>query len=141
MFGFNYRLSDLHAAIGLCQLDRLHRFTEQRAANAAYFNARLDSVVTPKVQKGLEHVWHQYTVRMDRGRSRERAIQSLTKAGVGTGIFYPAPAHQHNHVRKIVGDVCLPIAEKSAQEVFSIPVHPQLSEEDREAIVAAVNQL
>ncbi|MCC6454698.1 MAG: DegT/DnrJ/EryC1/StrS family aminotransferase [Caldilineaceae bacterium] len=145
MFGFNYRLSDLHAAIGLCQLDRLHHFTKQRAANAAYFNARLDSVVTPKVQKGLTHVWHQYTVRMDRGRNRERsrasAIESLTNAGVGTGIFYPVPAHLHNHVRKIVGDICLPVAEQSAQEVFSIPVHPQLSEEDRETIVAAVNQL
>jgi perosamine synthetase len=145
MFGFNYRLSDLHAAIGLCQLDRLHQFTEQRAANATYFNSRLDSVVTPKVQKGLKHVWHQYTVRMDRGRnrgrSRESAIQSLTNAGVGTGIFYPVPAHLHDHVRKIVGDICLPVAEQSAQEVFSIPVHPQLSEEDRETIVAAVNQL
>lgn len=141
MFGFNYRLSDLHAAIGLCQLDRLQLFTAQRRANADYFSTRIDSVITPTVQKGLEHVWHQYTVRMDGGRSRETAIQKLANAGVGTGIFYPAPAHQHDHIRKIVGDVCLPIAERSAQEVFSIPVHPQLSAEDRETIVMAVNQL
>lgn len=141
MLGFNYRLSDLHAAIGLCQLDRLDAFTAQRQYNAAYFDAQIETIGTPKVQAGIEHVWHQYTVRADQRCSREKAIQALTKAGVGTGIFYPAPAHQYDHVRKVVGDICLPVAEQSAQEVFSLPVHPQLSEEDLETIVTAVNQL
>lgn len=141
LLGFNYRISDLHAAIGLCQLDRLHHFTAQRKANAAYFNAHIESIATPKVQEGVEHVWHQYTVRVNGGRSRDTAIQKLAKAEVGTGVFYPVPAHKHDHIHKIVGDVCLPVAEKIAQEVFSLPVHPQLTEEDLETIVAAVNQL
>lgn len=141
MLGFNYRISDLHAAIGLCQLDRLEAFTAKRQHNAAYFDSQIETVGTPKVQEGREHVWHQYTVRANQGCSREQAIQSLTKAGVGTGIFYPAPAHKYDHVHKVVGEVCLPVAEQSAQEVFSLPVHPQLSEADLETIVAAVNQL
>jgi perosamine synthetase len=141
MFGFNYRMSDLHAAIGLCQMDRLQHFTEQRQSNAAYFNEQIESVIKPEVKEGFDHVWHQYTVRVERGRSREQAIQKLTEAGVGTGIFYPTPAHKHEHIRQVTGDVCLPVAEQSAQEVFSLPVHPQLSTEDLHTIVTSVNQL
>ncbi len=147
MLGFNYRLSDLHAAIGLCQLDRLADFTTKRQSNAERFNSQIEGVIKPKVKEGRTHVWHQYTVRLELkprrncGRSREETIQKLTKAGVGTGIFYPSPAHKHDHIREIIGDVSLPVAEQSAQEVFSIPVHPQLSEEDLQTIVFAVNQL
>jgi dTDP-4-amino-4,6-dideoxygalactose transaminase len=141
LLGYNYRLSDLHAAIGLCQMDRLEGFTAKRRANAAFFNEHLCSVITPKVKQGYEHVWHQYTVRVKHGRERESAIQSLAKAGVGTGIFYPAPAHKYDHIYRIVGDICLPVAEKSAQEVFSLPIHPQLSQGELETIVEAVSQL
>jgi perosamine synthetase len=141
MLGFNYRLSDLHAAIGMCQLDRLPMFTARRQANAAYFNEYIHSVVTPNVRQGHEHVWHQYTVRMNPGSDREKAIQSLATAGVGTGIFYPAPAHKYEHIRRVVGDLCLPVAENCAQAVFSLPVHPQLSQEDLETIVNATNRL
>lgn len=141
MLGYNYRLSDLHAAIGLCQMDRLADFTTKRQANAAYFNAQIESVVKPTTKEDNKHVWHQYTVRLEGGRNRQAAVEQLAKAGVGTGVFYPSPAHQHEHVRALVGDVRLPIAEQCAQEVFSLPVHPQLSEEELQTIVSAVNQL
>lgn len=146
-FGFNFRLSDLHAAIGLCQLDRLEGFVAQRQANAACFDAQIESVTKPKTAPGFDHVWHQYTVRVNGrgrvngGRSRAEALEQLTRAGVGTGIFYPTPAHKQAHIRHLVGDVTLPVAEQCAEEVFSIPVHPQLSEVDVESIVATVNQL
>jgi dTDP-4-amino-4,6-dideoxygalactose transaminase len=140
-FGFNFRLSDLHAAIGLCQLDRLEGFIAQRQANAARFDAQIESVIKPKTARGFGHVWHQYTVRVNEGRSRADALEKLTRAGVGTGIFYPTPAHKQAHIHQLVGDVTLPVAEQCAAEVFSIPVHPQLSETDVETIVAAVNQL
>jgi dTDP-4-amino-4,6-dideoxygalactose transaminase len=141
LLGFNFRMTDLCAAIGLVQLDRLEEFTAKRRANAAYLNAKIESVITPKVKDGYGHVWHQYTVRVDRGRDRDGAVKQLADAGIGSGIFYPVPAHQQGYMHEIVGEVRLPIAEQLAKEVISLPVHPQLSQSDLETIVAKVNQL
>jgi dTDP-4-amino-4,6-dideoxygalactose transaminase len=141
MLGYNFRMSDLHAAIGLAQMDRLAGFTEKRRANAAYLNARIESVVTPKVKDGYDHVWHQYTVRVDGGRDRDAAVKQLNDAGVGTGVFYPVPAHQQGYIRGLLGDVSLPVAERLAIEVISLPVHPQLSQVDLDTIVTEVNKL
>ncbi len=141
MLGYNYRLSDLHAAIGNAQLDRLADFTAKRQANAAFLSARLTSVITPQVKPGYEHVWHQYTVRMAAGRDRDAAVKQLTEAGIGTGVFYPVPAHQQGFVRARLGECRLPVNEQLAQAVISLPVHPHLSLTDLEQIVAAVNQL
>ncbi len=139
--GYNFRLSDLHAAIGLAQMDRLAGFTQKRQANAAYLNANLKTVVTPKVKEGYGHVWHQYTIRVDGGRDRDAAVKQLNDAGVGTGIFYPVPAHQQGYMQAAVGTVSLPVAERLAREVISLPVHPQLTQADLETIVREVNRL
>ena len=141
MLGYNFRMSDVHAAIGLAQIQRIEEMTEMRRRNAEYFNANLDSVITPQVMSGAKHVWHQYTVRFDGGRDRDKAAEQLKENGVGSGIFYPVPAHQQGYIRDIVGEVELPVAEQMASEVLSLPVHPQLTEEDREKIVHEVNRL
>jgi dTDP-4-amino-4,6-dideoxygalactose transaminase len=139
--GYNLRLSDLHAALGLAQMDRLAEFTQARRANAAYLNAGITSVVTPKVKEGYGHVWHQYTVRVDGGRDREAAVRQLNAAGIGTGIFYPVPAHRQGYVQKRLGPASLPVAERLAREVISLPVHPQLTRADLDCIIAEVNKL
>lgn len=139
--GYNFRMTDIQAAIGLVQLQRLSEFTEKRRQNAAYFNAKIESVKTPRVREGYEHVWHQYTIRVNGSKSRDAAVEQLTAAGIGTGIYYPIPAHKQGYIAKIVGDVHLPVAEQMAKEVISLPVHPKLSEEEREQIVREVNKL
>ena len=139
--GYNLRMSDLHAAIGLTQIGRLDEFTARRRANAAYFNERITSVIIPIVRDGCEHVWHQYTVRVTDGRDRDAAMRQLNEAGVGTGVFYPVPLHQQGYIREIVGRVSLPVTEQMAREVISLPVHPQLTEADLEKIVDEVNRL
>ena len=140
--GYNFRMTDLHAAIGVVQIDRLGDFTATRCRNAAYLNEHITSVVTPQVREGYGHVWHQYTVRVDGNRDRDAAVKQLNDAGVGTGIFYPVPANKQAHLQAMgLGEVSLPVAERMAQEVISLPVHPQLSQADLEAIVAAVNRL
>jgi dTDP-4-amino-4,6-dideoxygalactose transaminase len=142
MLGYNFRMTDLHAAIGLAQMDRLDEFTTKRRANAEYLNERITRVVTPKVREGYHHVWHQYTIRVDKGRDRDAAAKQLNDAGVGTGIFYPVPANKQAHLVKMdLGNVSLPVAERLANEVISLPVHPQLSQADLETIVAEVNKL
>lgn len=138
--GYNFRMTDLHAALGVAQMDRLDDFTARRRENAAFLNQHLENVITPKVRAGYGHAWHQYTVRITNGHSRDDVAARLDAAGVGTGIFYPIPAHQQSHVVEMgLGDVALPVAEQMAREVLSLPVHPELSGADLETIVDAVN--
>src|SRR3712207_7319723 len=66
--GFNARMTDLHAAIGRVQLQRLEDFTARRRADAAHLDAHLRGVVVPPVAEGAEHVYHQYTVRVPEDR-------------------------------------------------------------------------
>ncbi|PKN83561.1 MAG: aminotransferase DegT [Chloroflexi bacterium HGW-Chloroflexi-8] len=141
MIGFNFRMSDLHAAIGLAQIDRLEAFTQARVNNAHYLNENLKTVVTPKVKDGYGHVWHQYTIRLDGKRDRDAAVKRLADAGVGSGVFYPVPAHKQQYMQDLVGEYNLPVTEQLANEVISLPVHPQLSQSDLDTIVTEVNKL
>jgi dTDP-4-amino-4,6-dideoxygalactose transaminase len=138
--GFNFRMTDVHAAIGLAQLRKLGRHNGARIANAAYLTEHLRGVVTPTVPEGYRHVFHQYTIRVPDGRRDELAAH-LRERGVGSGIYYPVPIHQQTYYREELGyDESYPAAERAAKEVLSLPVHPALREEDLEAIVLAVNE-
>lgn len=137
--GFNFRMTDVHAAIGLAQLGKLERFNAARIANAAYLSANLKGVVTPVTPEGYRHVFHQYTVRMPDGQ-RDALAQHLTASGVGNMVYYPVPIHQQTfYVNELGYDMRLPETEHAAAEVLSLPIHPALSQADLEAIVAAVN--
>lgn len=151
MLGFNFRLSDLHAAIGLSQLSQLDEFTARRQHNAAYLSQHIQrpGVITPmQTDQASSHVWHQYTVRIIVGEgmaltcTRDEVVQKLTAAGVGSGVFYPIPAHLQRHlIERGLGGGHFPVAEQLAHEVVSLPVHPALTDVDLEKIVEAVNQL
>lgn len=141
VLGYNFRMTDMQAAIGLVQLERQANLIRNRLANADYFNSRITTVITPRVEEGNGHVWHQYTVRVHSGQDRDTAVKCLNDAEIGTGIFYPVPIHQQPYVREIIGGINLPVAEKMAKEVFSLPVHSQLTQFDLEKIVDEVNKL
>ncbi|MEM2125326.1 MAG: DegT/DnrJ/EryC1/StrS family aminotransferase [Candidatus Methanosuratincola sp.] len=141
MLGFNFRMTDLQAAIALVQMERLEAFTEIRRANAAYLNAYIESVITPQVKEGYGHVWHQYTVRTRPGQDRDDALRKLSELGIGTGVYYPVPAHKQTYIKELVGDISLPVAEQMSKEVFSLPVHPLVGPRELEAIVEGVNSL
>ncbi len=138
--GFNYRITDIQSAIGLAQLDRLEQFTADRRKNASFLNDHIHSVITPKALECHGHVWHQYTVRVKDGQDRDAAVKQLNEAGIGTGIYYPVPAHQQRSLA-FLGEVHLPVSEQMAKQVISLPVHPRLSSEDLETIVTEVNKL
>jgi dTDP-4-amino-4,6-dideoxygalactose transaminase len=139
--GFNYRLTDVSASIARVQLRHLDEVIGQRQENAAFLSGAIRSVRTPQVAEGRGHVWHQYTVRLNKGRDRDEAVHRLAEAGIDTGVFYPRGVHQIDHVRAVGGDHHLPETEQAAREVLSLPVHPALSKDDLAAIVEAVNQL
>jgi len=136
--GFNFRMTDIHAAIGLEQLKKLERFNHRRQMNGRYLSEHLDGVSTPVEPPNYEHVYHQYTIRVPAGR-RGGLVDHLQERGVGYGIYYPVPIHKQTVYCEMGYDDHLPVAEQAALEVLSLPVHPSLSEVDLETIVSAVN--
>lgn len=139
--GFNLRLSDLHAAIGLVQLKRVDGWNAQRQINAAYLSEHLadvPGVVIPAVRDGAEHVFHQYTVRV---QDRDNAVKAMGEQGIGVGIYYPTAIHQQPLYREMGYDVSLPETERASREVMSLPVHPFVGEAELSQVTAAVKNL
>jgi dTDP-4-amino-4,6-dideoxygalactose transaminase len=136
--GYNFRMTDVHAAIGLAQLQKLDQFNEARIANARFLSQHLEGVLTPTVPEGYRHVFHQYTIRVPRWQ-RDALRECLAQHGIGTGIYYPVPVHRQQVYMERGYEETHPESEQAARDVLSLPVHPALSEEDLEAIVAAVN--
>jgi dTDP-4-amino-4,6-dideoxygalactose transaminase len=134
--GYNMRMTDLHAAIGRAQLERLPDRTTQRRRNAAFLDAGLagTDLVLPQVAAGAEHVWHQYTVRApDRGL----LMSKLAERGVGVGVYYPTPIHR---LPAYALELDLPVTDQAAADVLSLPVHTALSQTQLEHVVAAVDR-
>lgn len=136
IIGFNTRMTDIHAAIGREQLKKLPGWTARRQAIAARFDAELSGVVVPPVAEGATHVYHQYTVRIP--EDRDGFAQALADQGVGSGVYYPTPVHA---LPSFGLSIDLPVTAQAASEVLSLPVHPALSDDDVDAVIAAVNKV
>jgi dTDP-4-amino-4,6-dideoxygalactose transaminase len=136
--GFNFRMTDVHAAIGLAQLKKLEKFNAIRQANARTLSGHLKGVSVPFVPEGYEHVYHQYTVRVPDGK-RDSLRTYLQENGIGSEVYYPVPVHQQAVYKNLGYEISLPESEKAALEVLSLPVHPALSQTDLETIIQAVN--
>lgn len=135
--GFNFRMSEVHAAIGLVQLQRIEKWTQKRIENANFFLKNIENVILPKVKIGYKHVFHQFTIRVEE-RDRDSLTSELRKQGVETGIFYPSPVHKLDSFGL---DVDLPNTEIACRSVFSIPVHPRLKKWELDKIARTVNKV
>jgi dTDP-4-amino-4,6-dideoxygalactose transaminase len=136
--GFNYRMTDIAAAIGLVQLKKLPAFTEARRRNAAYYGEHLRGVGLPPACTSEASVWNLYTIRIAEGRD-DLAI-ALREAGIEAGVYYPKTLpDQKLYADLDYGGEELPVARRLTREVLSLPVHPGLSQSDLEQIVATVN--
>jgi len=156
--GYNLRMMELQAALGIAQMEKLGYFTEHRIANAAYLTEHLKGMVqTPIVRPGYRHVYNQYTIRVPSNRNEWAA--KLLAQGIDTAIRYPLPIHQQpfyrrssslfrvlspgkrSHVKGGNPSARLPATESAAEQVLSLPVHPALSKEDLSTIVRGVMAL
>jgi perosamine synthetase len=139
--GFNFRMTNLVAAIGIEQLKHLEDWTARRIANAAFLTEKLKTVTKPTVRPGVRHVYHQYTVRAPQGADRDAMVKQLNKRGIGARVYYPLPVHRQPVFQSLGYKVDLPETENAVGQVFSLPVHPALGQEDLERIAAEVNVL
>lgn len=143
--GYNYRMTDMAAAIGLVQLKRLEGFNERRRKNAAYYNTHLavKGLVTPVTPAGMQPVFHQYVVRLTEEfpMSREEFMDYLKGHGIGSAIHYPIPLHrQPVFGLKNDPDPC-PVATRLAGSVLSLPVHPSVEEKQLAYICDTINRV
>lgn len=144
--GYNYRMTDLQAAIAVEQVKKADGFNQQRQANAAGLSQGLKdatNIICPVTKAGRSHVFHQYTIRLkgDLAAKRLDIMEQLKQAGVGSGIYYPKPLHAYPHIQALgykLGD--FPNAEQAANEVLSLPVHSKVTADDAATIVAAVRE-
>lgn len=142
VLGTNFKPTDLAAALGLAQLGGLDERTARRRHNAERLTEGLRGYLTPRVPEGREHVWHQYTMRFP--GERARVIEGLTARGVGTLIYYPVPIHRQPYLEAALPGVSalrLPVTDRLASEVLSIPVRPNLTDGELEAVIAAVREV
>ena len=135
--GFNTRMTDIHAAIGRKQLEKIEFWTRLRQENAMFLNQNLRGVVTPHVIQGATHVYHQYTIRII-GHNRDKFAEEMLKRGIGSGVYYPIPVNKLPSFNK---NLDLPKTYAACQEVLSIPVYPSLTKHDLEKIVEVINSI
>lgn len=139
--GYNLRMNDMQAAIGLTQLPKLEQWNKKRQENAEFLTrelSKVDGVVPPPVREDAEHVFHQYTIRVP---DRDEAAEKLRGQGVGVGIHYPTPIHQQPYYQNLGYQDSLPVSEAASRQVLSLPVHPSLTQANLEIIVEALASL
>ena len=144
LVGANLRMSDVHAALGIPQLERLEELTKARAQNAAFLTRALEgsapSVRLPSTPTGRRHVWHQFTVLLPEGADREAVRSSMAASGVQSATYYPALVWDHPPYREhpqVVADAT-PTAAEVAARCLSLPVHPRLGPGQLERVASAL---
>ncbi|HEY9473594.1 MAG TPA: DegT/DnrJ/EryC1/StrS family aminotransferase [Mycobacteriales bacterium] len=139
VLGFNSRLDSMQAVVLSAKLRRLERWNAARRAAAARYHellAGVDGVVRPVTEEGNEHVWHLYVVRVP---DRDLVLKALREAGIGAGIHYPTPVHLTGAFESLgYGPGSFPVAERVAGQLLSLPIHPHLTVDQQELVVAVV---
>ena len=135
--GGNFRMDPLHAALLGAKLAHLPDYLARRRANAAQYLERLAQcehvaegrLVLPSEMEGRSHTWNQFTLRVANGK-RDALQAHLASNNIGSAIYYPVPLHRQECFAHLPSfDESLPVCEKMADEALSIPVYPELSED------------
>jgi len=135
--GFNNRMTEVEAAIGLIQIERLSKWTEKRRSNAAFLDNNLSGVIVPKVHPLAKHSYHQYTIQVD-GHDRNLFASALSKLGIDSDVYYPAPVHT---LPAYGLSQDLAVTKRVTQTCLSIPVHQRLTSSDLARIADGVNRV
>jgi dTDP-4-amino-4,6-dideoxygalactose transaminase len=141
VLGYNFRLTNLAAAIGIAQLEQLENWITKRIVNAKKYNEAfkdLEFLQIPNIPKNCRHVFHQYTVRIS-SKERDFFIKYLADKGVGSGVYYNCVIYKQPFYKQLgyKFGICKE-AEKAVKEVVSLPVHPSLSTAEVDEIIKVV---
>jgi dTDP-4-amino-4,6-dideoxygalactose transaminase len=138
MLGFNFRMTDLAAAVGIAQFRKLERNTARRQAIAARYDEAFGElpIGLPITPDGRTHVFHQYT--LDVGGARDAIVADLREAGVGADIYYPVPVHRQEYIMERGLHAELPVTEAAAARTLALPMFPGLTDAEQGQVIDAV---
>jgi len=165
MVGGNFRIDALQAALLRIKLPHLDAYSRRRLENAVHYSRELSKlegiagptetcaacgldgtsepnlISLPGTLAGNDHIWNQYTIRVHGGR-RDELLETLRQAGIGAEIYYPLPLHAQECYADASGNSpdAWPISGRLANEVLSLPIYPELTEEDLKEVVAVVGE-
>lgn len=141
--GYNYRMTNIQAAIGIAQLSKLEDFNERRITNAEYLNKGLNGPIKkPHKEKDVRHVYHQYVVKIedDFPLKRDEFMEYLSDNGIESAIHYPLPIHKQPLYQELgYEEEQCPTATRLSEIVLSLPVHPVLTHDDLRYICKVIN--
>jgi dTDP-4-amino-4,6-dideoxygalactose transaminase len=146
ILGCNYRMSEIQAAIGSVQLEKLPAFLAKRTQNAQMLTeilSKSDKLCLPAEPENGKHSWYLYTARLYKGTEAQRnqLLEQLHQKGIGAEAYYVNPVHLMPYYLNNFGAVKLEETEKAAKQVFSLPIHPGVTPEQVEFIGETVLQL
>ncbi|MBN1389629.1 MAG: DegT/DnrJ/EryC1/StrS family aminotransferase [Candidatus Thermoplasmatota archaeon] len=135
MPGFNFRLPEIQAAVGVVQMSHMNKWIDRRREIARIYNEELeglDWLTTPVEMDWARHVYYLYVIRL---QDRDRLAEHLSSRGISTGVHYRVPAHKMPYFK---GAWDLPVTERTVEEILSLPIHPLLTEEELKYIIGSV---
>ena len=138
--GYNYRLDEIRAALGISQLERINKNNFKRKQAFLYYNSKLknkDSIITPKISKNTTHSCHLYVLRIQKNKklSRNNMFQKLLKNGVRSSVHYK-PLHQFTAYKKNAKVlVKLTNSKKIFEEIISLPLYPQITKKQQNLVI------
>ena len=142
VWGMNSRLDNLQATVLSAKLDKLSEWNDLRRSAAANYNellADISEVRGPTQSVINEHVWHLYVIQT---LQRDRVLEGLQARGVGAGIHYPVPVHLQPAFASLgMGVGSFPNAERSANEILSLPIFPGITEDQQDRVVATLRDV
>ena len=147
MLGYNYRMTEMAAAIGLAQLAKLDKMNNIRMKNAALLTKNIQGIsglTPPYINMEGKHVFCQYVVKVERNfpMKRDDLADYLKKKGIGTAVHYPKPINKQPLYMDLgYGKMTFPNAEEASERVLSLPVHPLVTKDDIEYIAATLKEI
>ncbi len=142
ILGYNFRMTNIQAAIGIHQLRKLKDFNRKRIENAKFFTDNLkgvNSIRTPFTPEGFKHVYHQYTITVDGGKKvRDQLARYLSENGISTMIYYPIPIHSQKFIKEMFPGLKLRNADTISNKVISLPIHPSIKKNSLRKITYSI---
>lgn len=140
--GYNFRMSDITAALGISQMKKINKIIEMRIKNAEYMTkelSKIDGIVTPKPPKDYFHVYQMFTIRIEKGRKiRDNLIKYLAEKGIATKVYF-YPVHLTQFYKNEFGYKGeSPVTEEMADKALTLPMYPALTKEEIDYITEAV---
>ena len=143
--GYNYRMREIEAAMGLIQLKKLDMMNEKRIEIAKYYDSKLKNINGLKIPydaKYGRHIYHLYVIRVkekEYGISRNQLFEKLMKNGIEPGVHY-TPLHLMTYYKNMgYNPKEFPVTEKIASEILTLPIYPSLSESNLETIISCIS--